>query len=124
MSNQSINPAQWQTVVAAAENHAQSLSLPKERLYTDFRSTDEYSYRESIFDSYGESNSRIIFNYDTSTKNGRISIYNSTERIMTPATLKQALNISNNIFTSDSDIISNDIVAKYLKQQTNLPCTP
>ena len=37
MSNQSITPVQWQSVIDAAEKHVRDQNLPDERFYVNFR---------------------------------------------------------------------------------------
>ena len=124
MSNQSITPAQWQTVIDAAEQHVYDLNLPDERLYVNFRERS-YSgmecdaYRESIVDNYDEFTVPTLhFDYNMITETGQIRVYDNSEQASAPVSLKQALNIASKMFTPEGNKVAQDIVYHYVDQQT------
>jgi len=124
MSNQSITPAQWQSVIDAAEKHVHDQNLPDERFYVNFRERyygglEADGYRESILDNYDEfSVPSIHFDYDMTTESGQIRVYDNSEQASAPISLEQALDIASKMFTEDGSKAAQDIVYRYVDQQS------
>tara|TARA_B100000131_G_scaffold164268_1_gene158850 strand:- start:413 stop:841 length:429 start_codon:yes stop_codon:yes gene_type:complete len=123
MSNQSITPVQWQSVIDAAEKHVQDQNLPDERFYVNFREksfggVEADGYRESILDNYDEfSVPSLHFDYDMITESGQIRVYDNSEQTSAPISLEQALDIASKMFIDEGSNLSRDIVNNYLDQQ-------
>lgn len=124
MSNQSITPVQWQSVIDAAEKHVRDQNLPDERFYVNLREKSfggaaADGYRESILDNYDEfSVPSIHFDYDMITENGQIRVYENSEQTSAPISLEQALDIASKMFIDEGSNLSRDIVNNYLDQQS------
>jgi hypothetical protein len=124
MSNQSITPVQWQSVIDTAEKHAHDQNLPDERFYVNFRERsygglEADGYRESILDNYDEfAVPSIHFDYDMSTESGQIRVYDNSEQASAPISLEQALDIASKMFTEDGSKAAQDIVYHYVDQQS------
>ena len=123
MSNQSITPVQWQSVIDAAEKHVREENLPDERFYVNFREKsfsgfEPDGYRESILDNYDEfSVPSLHFDYDMITESGQIRVYDNAEQTSAPISLEQALDIASKMFIDEGSNLSRDIVNNYLDQQ-------
>lgn len=123
MSNQSITPVQWQSVIDAAEKHVHDQNLPDERFYVNFREksfggVEADGYRESILDNYDEfSVPSLHFDYDMITESGQIRVYDNSEQTSAPISLEQALDIASKMFIDEGSNLSRDIVNNYLDQQ-------
>jgi len=124
MSNQSITPVQWQSVIDAAEKHVRDQNLPDERFYVNFREKsfsgfEADGYRESILDNYDEfSVPSLHFDYDMITESGQIRVYDNSEQASAPVSLEQALDIASKMFTEDGSKVAQDIVYHYVDQQS------
>ena len=125
MSNQSITPVQWQSVIDAAEKHVHDQNLPDERFYVNFREksfggVEADGYRESILDNYDEfSVPSLHFDYDMITESGQIRVYDNSEQTSAPISLEQALDIASKMFIDEGSNLSRDIVNNYLDQQAH-----
>ena len=123
MSNQSITPVQWQSVIDAAEKHVREENLPDERFYVNFREKsfsgfEPDGYRESILDNYDEfAVPSLHFDYDMITESGQIRVYDNAEQTSAPISLEQALDIASKMFIDEGSNLSRDIVNNYLDQQ-------
>ena len=125
MSNQSITPVQWQSVIDAAEKHVRDQNLPDERFYVKFReksfsgSFEPDGYRESILDNYDEfSVPSLHFDYDMITESGQIRVYDNSEQTSAPISLEQALDIASKMFIDEGSKVAQDIVYHYVDQQS------